>query len=147
MLTLVYKINQEKLVTHIPVETLGSGKHIINLFYQINNIKEDTVNRFEVLAKIDGGTADIAAGGIIATISGDGFAHEVNWDGNLEIAETYTGFMVGGVKINKMAESLSAKKYTPNPATITQDMAPIGIGGISIAGFTEGIEIENEEES
>lgn len=147
VLTLVYKINQEKLVTHIPVETLGSGKHIINLFYQINNIKEDTVNRFEVLAKIDGGTADIAAGGIIATISGDGFAHEVNWDGNLEIAETYIGFMVGRIKINKMTESLSAKKYTPDPATITQGMDPIGIGGISIAGFTEGIEIENEEES
>lgn len=147
VLTLVYKINQEKLVTHIPVETLGSGKHIINLFYQINNIKEDTVNRFEVLAKIDGGTADIAAGGIIATISGDGFAHEVNWDGNLEIAETYIGFTVGRIKINKMTESLSAKKYTPDPATITQGMDPIGIGGISIADFTEGIEIENEEES
>lgn len=147
VLTMVYKINQEKLVTHIPVETLGSGKHIINLFYQINNIKEDTVNRFEVLAKIDGGTADIAAGGIIATISGDGFAHEVNWDGNLEIAETYTGFTVGRIKINKMTESLSAKKYTPDPATITQGMDPIGIGGISIAGFTEGIEIENKEES
>lgn len=91
--------------------------------------------------------ATVAANTIHAALFGNGLATTTSWDGNLEIAETYTGFMVGGVKINKMTESLSAKKYTPNPAAITQDMDPIGIGGISIAGFTEGIEIENEEES
>ena len=46
VLVLTYRINNEKLVTHIPVETLQSGKHIITLFYQINSIKEDSVNRF-----------------------------------------------------------------------------------------------------
>lgn len=33
VITLTYRINSEKFVTHIPVETLGSGKHIITLFF------------------------------------------------------------------------------------------------------------------
>jgi hypothetical protein len=95
VITLTYRINQEEQVTHIPVETLGSGYHIITLFYQINGIKGDTVNSFEVLAQVENGTADIAIGGIVATVSGDGFANtEIPWDGHIEVEDTISTISV-----------------------------------------------------
>lgn len=131
VITFTYRINQEKLVTHIPVETLGSGAHIITLFYQINGIKGDTLNSFEVLARIENGTADIAVGGIIATVSGDGFANtEIKWDGNVDVEDVLPTINVNAaitlilpddaVTVNKFVESYTmstdrADKYEYDP--------------------------------
>lgn len=150
VLTLTYKINQEKLVTHIPVETLGSGKHIINLFYQINNIKEDSVNRFEVLAKVEGGTADIAVGGIIATISGDGFVQEVDWDGNIEIEEEVPGLIrltSQKVAVNAVSDTVNVITQPPvsDSMTETTELIAISANPIEILGYNISFDIEESE--
>ena len=141
ILVLTYRINNEKLVTHIPVETLQSGKHIITLFYQINNIKGDSVNRFEVLAQIEGGTADIEMGGIIATISGNGFVGEVDWDGTIEIEEKFKGIELGnsGIKTGNFSEAVSTKVKGPEPAGFSEVFSGITLSNslIQIAGMKE----------
>lgn len=150
VLTMTYKVNQEKLVTHIPVETLGSGKHIINLFYQINNIKADSVNRFEVLAKIEGGTADIAVGGIIATISGDGFVQEVDWDGTIEIEEEVPGLIKltsQKVAVNAVSDVATMTTQPPvsNGMTETVGLIAISANPIEILGYNISFNIEESE--
>lgn len=150
VLTLTYRINQEKLVTHIPVETLCSGRHIINLFYQINNIKEDTVNRFEVLANINGGTADIAVGGIIATISGDGFVQEVAWDGTIEIEENVPSLVKltsASVSVNKVSEEFMVEDQYPKSAGFVESVGLISIteNPIEILGYDITFEIAESE--
>lgn len=149
VLTMTYKVNQEKLVTHIPVETLGSGKHIINLFYQINNIKADSVNRFDVLAKIESGTADIAVGGIIATISGDGFVQEVDWDGNIEIEEEVPSLIKltsQKVAVNAVSDAVNMKAQTPVSNGMTETVGLIAISGspVEILAYNISFNIESE---
>lgn len=141
VLVLTYRINNEKLVTHIPVETLQSGKHIITLFYQINSIKGDSVNRFEVLAQIEGGTAVVEVGGIIATISGNGFVGEVDWDGTIEIEEKFKGISLDDskVKLGSFAETIIAKTKGPDTEGFAEQFAGIALTDslIEIAGMKE----------
>ena len=143
VLVLTYRINNEKLVTHIPVETLQSGKHIITLFYQINSIKGDSVNRFEVLAQIEGGTAVVEVGGIIATISGNGFVGEVDWDGTIEIEEKFKGISLDDskVKLGSFAETIIAKTKGPDTEGFAEQFAGIALDNMSlkIADLSEHI--------
>lgn len=102
------------------------------------------MNRFEVLARIENGTADISVGGIIATISGNGFANEVTWDGTIEIEDTYEMLKLGELlSMANMSDVVTAETTTPASRGITETMQAIQLNAsITIGTMQESISTE-----
>lgn len=75
-----YEFNDEEILTHYPVETWGSGKHVLPLYYPIENLIPNFTNTFNVYLKMSGGSGSIETGGCIASMSGQGMAAAPAWD-------------------------------------------------------------------
>ena len=91
-----YEFNDSEVLIHYPVETWGSGKHILSLYYPIDNLVPNITNTFNVHLRMEGGTAAISTGGCIASISGQGMAAGAAWDGTITVEEYVQPFAVGG---------------------------------------------------
>ncbi len=81
---------------HYPVETWGSGKHILSLYYPIDGLVPNITNTFNVHLRMEGGTAAIDTGGCIASISGQGMAAGAAWDGTITVEEYVQPFTLKG---------------------------------------------------
>lgn len=84
---ITYEFNDAKLTTPVPVETWHSGKHILSLYYPIENVIANYTNIFNVYLRMTGGTGRIEVGDIIASISGQSMAAKEAWDGKIAIDE------------------------------------------------------------
>ena len=91
-----YEFNDSEVLVHYPAETWGSGKHILSLYYPIDNLVPNVTNTFNVHLRMEGGTAQIGTGGCIASISGQGMAAGAAWDGTITAEEYVERFTVGG---------------------------------------------------
>lgn len=91
-----YEFNDSEVLVHYPAETWGSGKHILSLYYPIDNLVPNITNTFNVHLRMEGGTALIGTGGCIASISGQGMAAGAAWDGTITAEEYVERFTVGG---------------------------------------------------
>ncbi len=69
-----YELNDSEILAHRPVETWGSGRHILSLYYPIDGLVPNITNTFNVYLRMEGGTGEIETGGCIASISGQGMA-------------------------------------------------------------------------
>ena len=87
-----YEFNDTKLTTPVPVETWHSGKHILSLYYPIENVIANYTNTFNVYLRLTGGTGRIEIGDIIASISGQSMAAKEAWDGKIAIDESIQPF-------------------------------------------------------
>ena len=67
-----YELNDSEILAHRPVETWGSGRHILSLYYPIDGLVPNITNTFNVYLRMEGGTGKIETGGCIASISGQG---------------------------------------------------------------------------
>lgn len=83
-----YELNDEEVLIHYPVETWGSGKHMLPLYYPIEKLIPNFTNTFNVYLRMEGGIGQIETGGCIASISGQGMAAAAGWDGKIELQET-----------------------------------------------------------
>lgn len=99
-----FEFNDEEILIHHPVETWGSGKHILSLYYPIDNLVPNITNTFNVYLRIENGTGEIETGACIASISGQAMAAAAAWDGKITVEETATLFRIGG--------GLNVKGYT-----------------------------------
>ena len=68
-------------------DTVGSGGHVISLFYPVNRIEGDTTHTFEVWMSIDNGRAVIREGMFTGAVSGQGLAAISQWNGQLELKD------------------------------------------------------------
>ena len=93
---ITYEFNDSEILIHYPVETWGSGKHILSLYYPIDGLVPNITNTFSVHLRMEGGTAAIDTGGCIASISGQGMAAGAAWDGTITVEEYVQPFAVGG---------------------------------------------------
>ena len=91
-----YEFNDSEILIHYPAETWGSGKHILSLYYPIDNLVPNITNTFNVHLRMEGGTAAIDTSGCIASISGQGMAAGAAWDGTITVEEYVQPFAVGG---------------------------------------------------
>lgn len=89
---ITYEFNDTKLTTPVPVETWHSGKHILSLYYPIENVIANYTNTFNVYLRMTGGTGRIEVGDIIASISGQSMAAKEAWDGKIAINEKIQPF-------------------------------------------------------
>lgn len=102
-----FVFNDDEILLHHPAETWHSGKHILSLYYPIDNVVPNITNTFEVYLRMANGTGSVDTGGCIAAISGQAMAAAAVWDGKINIEETVAGFMIGGgIQMKGYAETI-----------------------------------------
>lgn len=102
-----FVFNDDEILLHHPAETWHSGKHILSLYYPIDNVVPNITNTFEVYLRMANGTGSVDTGGCIAAISGQAMAAAAAWDGKINIEETVAGFMIGGgIQMKGYAETI-----------------------------------------
>src|SRR5699024_9460080 len=65
-----FELNNAEILLHHPVETWHSGKHILSLYYPIENIVPNITNTFNVYLRMEDGSGSVGIGDCIASISG-----------------------------------------------------------------------------
>ena len=138
-----FELNDVMIETHMPQENWHSGRHTILLYYPIENVIADYTNRFNVYMRVSGGSAVVATGNIIASISGQSMGAAAAWDGDLEFEEKYTRFRfgrgtAGQIRMKTMADSIVVKDdYIIEKKTFTD----VFTGRHAIAVFARPIDV------
>ena len=109
-----FELNNAEILLHHPVETWHSGKHILSLYYPIENIVPNITNTFSVYLRMEDGSGSVGIGDCIASISGQAMAAAAAWDGRIDIEETAALFSVGG--------GLQGKDFTDVMAVETMEL-------------------------
>lgn len=126
-----YELNDEEILIHHPMETWGSGKHVLPLYYPIEKLIPNFTNTFNVYLWMEGGTGQIETGGCIASISGQGMAAAAGWDGKIELQETVGRF--------RLETGMLAKEYSETFGMETMELVKKqmadSIGKVSIGAF------------
>lgn len=91
-----FELNDAEILLHHPVETWHSGKHILSLYYPIENVVPNITNTFNVYLRMEDGSGSVGIGDCIASISGQAMAAAAAWDGRIDIEETTVRFSIGG---------------------------------------------------
>ena len=109
-----FELNDAEILLHHPVETWHSGKHILSLYYPIENVVPNITNTFNVYLRMENGSGTVGIGDCIASISGQAMAAAAAWDGKITIEETAALFSIGG--------GLTAKSFTDTIAVETMEL-------------------------
>ena len=109
-----FELNDAEILLHRPVETWHSGKHILSLYYPIENVVPNITNTFNVYLRMEKGSGTVGIGDCIASISGQAMAAAAAWDGKIAIEETAALFSIGG--------GLQVKGYTDVMAVETMEL-------------------------
>ena len=124
-----YELNDEEILAHYPAETWGSGKHVLPLYYPIENLVPNFTNTFHVYLRMEGGTGQIETGGCIASISGQGMAAAPAWDGKITLEENISLFHVGGgMNVNGFTETIGIETMELVQRQMADSIGRIGIG-------------------
>ena len=89
-------------------------KHILSLYYPIENVVPNITNTFNVYLRMENGSGTVGIGDCIASISGQAMAAAAAWDGKITIEETAARFSIGG--------GLTAKNFTDAIAVETMEL-------------------------
>lgn len=109
-----FELNDAEILLYHPVETWHSGKHILSLYYPIENVVPNITNTFHVYLRMEDGSGTVGIGGCIASISGQAMAAAAAWDGKITIEESAALFQVGG--------GLQVKNFTDTMAVETMEL-------------------------
>lgn len=91
-----FELNDREILLHYPAETWHSGRHILPLYYPIEELVPNFTNTFNVYLRMENGIGEVETGGCIASISGQAMAAAPAWDGKINIEENIIGFRFGG---------------------------------------------------
>ena len=109
-----FELNNAEILLHHPVETWHSGKHILSLYYPIENVVANITNIFNVYLRMENGSGTVGIGDCIASISGQAMAAAAAWDGKITIEESTGFFAIGG--------GLQVKGYTDEMSMETMEL-------------------------
>mgnify|MGYP001829276331 FL=1 len=124
-----YVFNDEEILTHYPAETWGSGKHVLPLYYPIEELIPNFMNTFQVFLRLERGSGQIDTGGCIASISGQGMAAAPAWDGKIVLEETGSAFRVGaGLGVRGFAETVGIDTMELVQRQMADSMGRIPVG-------------------
>ena len=143
IITVTYVINDNVLTTYVPIETMHSGRHILNLYYPLSGLEANSYNTFRVRMKISGGSALIDRGQGIYTISGQGLSSNNVWDGRLEFTETAENLIdvAGTMPIRDVVASVKMHTEVPKPVGIQERFTLISLSSYGIAGMQETVSV------
>ena len=139
-----YKLNNALIETFMPKQVYHEGSQILNLYYPLLSVPEDTTNKFEVFLKVTDGNVSIKKANVLATITGQGLVAEYyKWDGNIDIKEEIGKFTFSNISINKMTDSVQLNQLAPTLKAITEQIDKLRFGSISVKAV-EGTFVPNE---
>ena len=105
-----FELNNAEILFHHPVETWHSGKHILSLYYPIENIVPNITNTFSVYLRMEDGSGSVGIGDCIASISGQAMAAAAAWDGRIDIEESTALFGIrSGLKVKGISETIATE--------------------------------------
>lgn len=124
-----YEFNDEEILIHYPVETWGSGKHVLPLYYPIENLIPNYTNTFNVYLRMAGGSGIVETGGCIASISGQGMAAAAAWDGKITLEESVSRFGLGtGWTVHGFTETMGIETMELVQRQIEDSMGRVAVG-------------------
>ena len=134
-----FELNGYEILTHYPVETWHSGRHILSLYYPIESVVPNITNTFNVYLRMENGTGTVEIGGCIASISGQGMAAAAAWDGRIDIEEEAGLFAIRG--------GLSARGHDAEMAMETMELVKRNYedrmpGRVAIGAFCRPVILE-----
>ena len=139
-----YKLNDSLIETFKPKQIYHEGSQILNLYYPLLSVPDDTTNKFEVFLKVTGGSISIKKANVLATITGQGLVAEYyKWDGNIDIKEEIGKLTFSNISINKMTDSVQLNQLAPTLKAITEQIDKLRFGSISVKAI-EGTFVPNE---
>ena len=129
------------LVDYTLTERLTTGPHILSLFYPFADLGGDKNFTWDVRIRVTGGSATIEKGALKATITGQGLAATIAWDGTLTFEEVVAepfALRQGGLSVVKAVESITTETQAPTSNAITETVAPFRLrSSLSLVGFTD----------
>lgn len=139
-----YVLNDQRIVHHIPTATYLSGRHILNLFYPLANIQENSMNSFSVLVRLESGEAFIDKTHAIASISGQSLGTTDTWDGKLTIDESWRMITLTNKNYfdQKIRDGVIVKQQNPIQSSFHQEIPRFQSKGLTIKGFYDQSEVQ-----
>lgn len=134
-----YVLDGKEVEQFHPSETWFSGKHLLNLYYPIIEMKANELHTFEVLIELTDGTATIEPQNAMATISGQGLGAQERWDGRITVDEEIKMVELSGLPTNRIHDKVVAAFITPEKTGITQPVDSIRMTGLVVPEFYDKI--------
>lgn len=134
-----YVLDGKEVEQFHPSETWFSGKHLLNLYYPIIEMKANELHTFEVLIELTDGTATIEPQNAMATISGQGLGAQERWDGRITVDEETRLVELSGLPTNRIHDKAVAAFITPKKTGITQPVDSIRLTGLMVPEFYDNI--------
>lgn len=139
ILKVYYVLDGKEVEQFHPSETWFSGKHLLNLYYPIIEMKANELHTFEVLIELTDGTATIEPQKAMATISGQGLGAQERWDGRITVDEEIRLVELSGLPTNRIHDKAVAAFITPKKTGITQPVDSIRLTGLMVPEFYDNI--------
>ena len=139
LLKAYYVLDGKEVEQFHPSETWFSGKHLLNLYYPIIEMKANELHTFEVLIELTNGTATIEPQNAMATISGQGLGAQERWDGRVTVDEEIKMVELSGLPTNTIHDKVVAAVITPKKTGITQPIDSIRMTGLMVPEFYDNI--------
>jgi len=136
-----FEHNDKVNTLHCPVETWQSGKHILSLYYPIEDVVPNITNVFNVYLRLENGTGTVGVGDCIASVSGQAMAAAATWDGVIEIEEKMKKSVIGG---GLEVKSISAVMDTDMLEYVRRTYTEQVQGRYSFGAFCRPVEQEEE---
>lgn len=139
LLKAYYVLDGKEVEQFHPAETWFSGKHLLNLYYPIIEMKANELHTFEVLIELTNGTATIEPQNAMATISGQGLGAQERWDGRITVDEEIKMVELSGLPTNTLHDKVVAAFIAPKKTGITQSIDSIRMTGLMVPEFYDNI--------
>jgi len=143
VLTVWLRINRSWEEYFIPHQTVMNGHHVITINLPVSVAPLDA-NIIDFYVTMSEGTAYFDVQQIWASVTAAGLESSAEWNGELEIEETYEPFTIG-LTLAEYADSVSAATQTPTAAAITETYTPFSIG-LTLAEYTDSVSVTLADE-
>ncbi|MCQ4637016.1 hypothetical protein NE619_09760 [Anaerovorax odorimutans] len=140
-----YFINDNEVTTIYPIETYVDGKHVIALYYPIESIKANTVNKFDVYIETTGGNLTIEKMNCFGSVIGQGMASmKEEWDGTLSFEEDFSGLSLpqqAAPKLGAYTDQLETSFDAPTPGIFEDNFTGLKLKPITfkLGGFMDSV--------
>lgn len=139
LLKAYYVLDGKEVEQFHPSETWFSGKHLLNLYYPIIEMKANELHTFEVLIELTNGTATIEPQNAMETISGQGLGAQERWDGRITVDEEIKMVELSGLPTNTIHDKVVAALIAPKKTVIRQPIDSIRMTGLMMPEFYDNI--------
>lgn len=132
-----YILNYEHIDYHVPIETYFNGSHVLNLFFPLTNLQENTMNHFSVLLRLESGKVRIEKDHAIAVISGQSLGSTESWDGRLDVNDWWQAIPMNRISLfnRQLKENVNIQKSSPVQNSFNYEIKRFRYKGISLRGF------------